>query len=303
MGELPTFLTLSLRIQVSIKNERSKPLSSNSVGMKAQANQGVLGGWIRISPLAKKVAEKYGVNILDVKGSGPSGRIVKNDIEKYKEESLSGFITPLKKMTSHCSLHLKVNVGRLMVLCSQINAQVEQTHGNKFSVNDFIIKSIIHAARAIPQINVSVENGSINPMEQIKVSVEISTEEGIVAPVIKEAEAKSMLELSKEVKSMVERARLKKLHKSECEGHSIVVSNLGELGIKTYDEVLHTQHALVITARAIEEKSVVVDGKKMLAQSMDIGLICDLRAVKRVLATRFLNEVKRLLENPTLMLI
>jgi len=208
-----------------------------------------------------------------------------------------------KTTIPHFYLHLEVDTVPLMELRQQINAQSEKTHGNKFSINDFVIKAVICATQAVPEVNASFNGDSIVQFGQIGVSVAISVEDGLVTPVIKDAASKSILQISKEVKEMAGRARDKKLMPNEFDGGTITISNLGAWGIQSFDAIVNPPQAVILSIGAIVDKPVVVNGEIVPGKRMDIGVSCDHRVVDGAVAAQFISEVKKLIENPALMLI
>ncbi len=208
-----------------------------------------------------------------------------------------------KTTIPHFYLHLEADTAALMTLRKQVNAQAEQTHGNKYSVNDFVIKAVICAAQAVPAVNASFNGDSIVEFEKIGVSVAIAVDDGLVTPVIKDAASKSMLQISQEVKAMAVRARDGKLLPNEFDGGTITISNLGAWGIESFDAIVNPPQALILSIGAIVEKPVVKDGQIVPGLRMNIGVSCDHRVVDGAVAAQFINEVKKLIENPALMLV
>ena len=317
------------------------------------ATTNAAGERIKVSPLARKIAAANDVDLNTISGTGPSGRIVKKDVEGKSGSAsaapakvagalaaaastlsapakaapapaaiaptVSGEdeIVPLSSMrriiadrllTSkttipHFYLHVEADTAPLMNMRKQVNAQAEQTHGNKYSVNDFILKAVISAAESVPDVNASFNGDSIAKFAQIGMSVAIAVEDGLVTPVIKDAANKSMLQISKEVKDFAVRARDKKLKPNEFDGGTITVSNLGAWGIESFDAIVNPPQAVIVSAGAIIHKPVVVNGEIVAGQRMNIGVSCDHRVVDGAVAAKFLSEVKKLIENPALMLV
>ncbi len=300
------------------------------------------GSRIKVSPFAKKLAAERGVDLGSVSGTGPSGRIVAADIENSKATSCATKASPVmvsapaasspaimpvvsgedkiiplggmrkiiaerlltsKQTIPHFYLHVEVDAAPLMELRKQVNAQAEQTHGNKFTFNDFVVKAMINACEKVPAVNASFSGDSIVQFANVGVSVAIAVEDGLVTPVVKNAQNKSMLEISKEIKGMAVRARDKKLAPSEFDSGTITISNLGAWGIESFDAIVNPPQAAIISVGGIIEKPVVKDGAIVPGVRMNIGLSCDHRVVDGAVAATYLNEVKNLLEKPSLMLI
>jgi len=310
---------------------------------------------IKASPLARKIAAEKGVDLTQLSGSGPAGRIVRSDVDKAgATPAASGQATAAaglaaaakaraaspapatpapqailptakegdqrielssmrriiadrlltsKQTIPHFYLHAEVDMAPLMALRGQINAQAEKTHGNKYSVNDFVLKAAINAAQAVPAVNASFAGDHIVQFASVGMSVAIAVEDGLVTPVIKNAESKSLLQISQEVKDMAARAKNKKLKPNEFDGGTITVSNLGAWGVEFFDAIVNPPQALIISVGAAIEKPVVKDGQIVAGLRMNVGISCDHRVVDGAVAAQFLAELKKLLEQPALMLI
>lgn len=299
------------------------------------------GSRIKVSPLARKIAAAKGVDLSTISGSGPGGRIVKNDVDNAQAKpstpaaccapaatapvakAINPTVTegdqilPLSSMRKiiaerlltskqtipHFYLHVEVDAAPMMEMRKQINAQADQTHGNKYSVNDFVVKAMINACQAVPAVNASFNGDSIVQFANVGVSVAIAVEDGLVTPVVKNAQAKSLLQISQEIKDMAVRARDKKLKPSEFDGGTITISNLGAWGIESFDAIVNPPQAAILSVGGIIEKAVSVGGQIKSGLRMNIGLSCDHRVVDGAVAATFLNEVKKLIEQPSLMLL
>jgi len=301
------------------------------------------GGRIKASPLAKKIAESEGVDLTAVSGTGPGGRIVKADVVAAPPSSspapapaappapavapVPAAISPVAEgadqivelssmrkiiaerlLTSkisipHFYLHLEVDAAPLMALRKQINAQSEASHGNKYSVNDFVVKALINASVTVPEANASFNGDHIVQFAHVGISVAIAVDDGLVTPVVKNAEQKSLLAISKEIKEMAIRARDKKLAPNEFDGGTVTISNLGAWGVESFDAIVNPPQAVILSVGGIIEKPVVKDGEIVPGLRMNLGVSCDHRVVDGAVGAKFLGEIKRLLENPALMLV
>jgi pyruvate dehydrogenase E2 component (dihydrolipoamide acetyltransferase) len=314
------------------------------------------GSRIKASPLARKIAAEKGVELQGISGTGPAGRIVKNDVEaassspkksadataasalaaavKSKAAAPSvpaaapaQAIIPVAKdgderielssmrkviasrlLTSkvtipHFYLHVEADATPLMTLRQQVNEQAEKTHGNKYSVNDFILKAVINAAQTVSAINASFAGDHIVKFKHIGLSVAIAVEDGLVTPVIKQAETQSLLAISKAVKDFAVRAKDKKLKPDEFDGGTITVSNLGAWGIESFDAIVNPPQAAILSVGAAIEKPVVKNGQIVPGLRMNLGLSADHRVVDGAVAAQFLSEVKKLIEQPAMMLL
>ena len=301
------------------------------------------GERLKASPLAKKIAESEGVDLSTVSGTGPGGRIVKADVvaapptsspspapapapapaatpapvaispvaegtDQIVELSSMRKIIAERLLTSkvsipHFYLHLEVDAAPLMALRKQINAQSEASHGNKYSVNDFVVKALINASVAVPEANASFNGDHIVQFARVGISVAIAVDDGLVTPVVKNAEQKSLLAISKEIKEMAIRARDKKLAPNEFDGGTVTISNLGAWGVESFDAIVNPPQAVILSVGGIIEKPVVKDGEVVPGLRMNLGVSCDHRVVDGAVGAKFLGEIKRLLENPALMLV
>ncbi len=316
------------------------------------------GERIKASPLARKIAADLNVDLGNVTGSGPAGRIVKKDVEsasssparkpssdasaaaalaasaKGKSSAPAAATAPpaqailptakegderielssMRKIIAsrlltskvtipHFYLHLEVDASPLMTLRKQVNDQAEKTHGNKFSVNDFILLATIRAAEAVPAINASFAGDHIVKFKHVGLSVAIAVEDGLVTPVIKKAETQSLLAISQAVKDFAKRAKDKKLKPDEFDGGTITVSNLGAWGIESFDAIVNPPQAAILSVGAAIEKPVVKNGQIVPGLRMNIGLSCDHRVVDGAVGAEFLAQIKKLLEQPALMLL
>jgi pyruvate dehydrogenase E2 component (dihydrolipoamide acetyltransferase) len=313
----------------------------------------------KASPLARKVAADLGVNLSTVTGSGPAGRIVRDDVEAAAKtpaapspasneasaaaalaaavktkaatpapgapapqailpvakdgDEIIGLSTMRKVIASrllaskvtipHFYLHVEVDAAPLLALRKQVNDQAEKTHGNKYSVNDFILKAVISAAQAVPAINASFAGDHIVRFRHVGLSVAIAVDDGLVTPVIKQAEKKSLLAISRAVKDFATRAKDRKLRPDEYDGGTITVSNLGAWGIESFDAIVNPPQAAILSVGAAIEKPVVKNGQIVPGTRMNLGLSCDHRVVDGAVAAQFLSEVRKLIEQPALMLL
>ena len=317
------------------------------------------GERLKASPLARKIAADLNVDLSDLTGTGPGGRIVKNDVEgassgtapkKSSEANAAAALAAAVKskaapvpaaaagpsiqailptakegderielssmrkiiasrlLTSkvtipHFYLHVEVDAAPLMALRKQVNDQADKTHGNKYSVNDFILKAVINAAQTVPAVNASFAGDHIVKFKHVGLSVAIAVEDGLVTPVIKKAETQSLLSISQAVKDFAKRAKDKKLKPDEFDGGTITVSNLGAWGIESFDAIVNPPQAAILSVGAAIAKPVVKNGQIVPGLRMNLGLSCDHRVVDGAVGAEFLSQVKKLLEQPALMLL
>ncbi|HSI12617.1 MAG TPA: pyruvate dehydrogenase complex dihydrolipoamide acetyltransferase [Chthoniobacter sp.] len=294
------------------------------------------GGRVKASPLAKKIAKEKGVELSNLSGTGPGGRIVAKDVEGAPAGGASSAKTsgpapvpatpagagdqkiPLSGMRRviaerllaskttipHFYLNIEVDAGPLMKFRAEANAASESAGGPKFTVNDFVLKAVIAAAVKVPAVNASFAGDSIIQYGNIQLSVAIAVEEGLVTPVIREAQKKSLREISESVKDLATRARSKKLTPNEYAGGTITVSNLGSYGIESFSAIINPPQSLIISVGAIVKKPVVnAKDEIVVGQRMAIGLSADHRVVDGAVGAQYLAELRKLVESPYLLLL
>ena len=292
------------------------------------------GERVKVSPLAKKIAAAKGVELSSLSGTGPGGRIVAKDVEGAGTSNvqratsnvqipatpagegdqrlpLSGMrrviaerLLASKTTIPHFYLHIEVDAGPLMKARAELNAVTEVSGGPKFTVNDFILKAVVSAAVKVPAVNASFAGDAIIQYGSVHLSVAIAVEDGLVTPVIRDAQKKSLREISEGVKDFAARARAKKLKPEEYAGGTITVSNLGSSGIDSFSAIINPPQAMILAIGAIVKKPVVnAKSEIVVGQRMSIGLSADHRVVDGAVGATYLAELRKLVENPTLMLL
>ncbi len=290
------------------------------------------GSRIKASPLAKKVAASAGVSLVGVSGTGPGGRIVAKDVpatsptpaapaakavasmpagEGDQKIPLTGMrrviaerLLTSKTTIPHFYLTIEVDAAPLMSLRAAANTASETAGGPKLTVNDFVLKAVVVAATKVPAVNASFTGDAIIQYGSIHLSVAISVDDGLVTPVIRDAQKKSLREISEGVKDLATRARSKKLKPDEYSGGTITVSNLGAYGIEQFCAIVNPPQAMIIAVGAVVKKPVVGAGDQIvIGQRMKITLSGDHRVVDGAVAATYLGELKKLIESPALMLL
>ncbi len=208
-----------------------------------------------------------------------------------------------KTTIPHFYLHTEVDAAPLATLRAEVNAAHEK-EGIKVSVNDFILKAVAVALTRVPKVNASFATDSVVEFSSVYLAVAVAVDDGLVTPVIKDAQAKSLLEINMEVKDLASRARNKKLKPEEYQGGTFTVSNLGAYGIDTFDAIINPPQAAILSVGALVKKPVVnKNGELAVGQRIDLGLSCDHRVVDGALGATFLAELRKLIESPVLMLL
>jgi pyruvate dehydrogenase E2 component (dihydrolipoamide acetyltransferase) len=298
------------------------------------------GDRVKASPLAKKLAADSGVDLGGVQGSGPGGRIVRADVEAAAQaapvtqkipvarppapkpqpvaatledkripltgmrKTIASRLLESKTTIPHFYLQAEIDAEPLARLRKEINAAAEAAGIGKITVNDFILKATAVAASRVPLANAAFEGESIIQYANVQLACAVAVEEGLVTPVIRAAQKKSLSQISGEIKDLAARARSKKLKPEEYQGGTITVSNLGGYGVEQFFAIINPPQAVIISVGAIVKKPVVNEAGQIVAgQRFIIGVSCDHRVVDGAVGAQFLGELKKLLESPPLMLI
>ncbi len=292
------------------------------------------GGRVKASPLARKMAAERGVTLSALTGTGPGGRIVRADV--LSAGSNGGAVTsglpvirpvvgpedvrvPLspirtiiasrllasKTQIPHFYLNIEVDAAPLMAFRAQANAAEEaKGSGIKFTVNDFILKAAAAAAVEVPSINAAFDGDAIVRFKNVNLAVAIAIDDGLVTPVIPEAQAKSLSDISAAVKDLAGRARENKLRPEEFANGTLTLSNLGAFGIDTFDAIINPPQAAILSIGAIVKKPVVdASGQLAVGQRLWIGMSCDHRVVDGAVGAAYLQALRKLIEAPALMLL
>ncbi len=297
-------------------------------------------GRVKSSPLARKLAHEKGVHLGSITGTGPGGRIVSKDVLAAKTGPgaalaaaassllssplpapvagpgdqlfpLSGMrrvvaerLLASKTQIPHFYLHIEVDAGPLMKMRGELNAGADPNSGTKLTVNDFILKAVISAAVKVPAVNSAFTPEGILQFGSVNLAVAVAVDEGLLTPVVRDAQKKSLREISESVKDLAVRARGKKLKPDEYQGGTITVSNLGAYGIEFFDAIINPPQAAIVSVGAVVKKPVVGPGDAIVAgQRLALGLSADHRVVDGAIAAQYMAELRKYLENPALLLL
>jgi pyruvate dehydrogenase E2 component (dihydrolipoamide acetyltransferase) len=207
----------------------------------------------------------------------------------------------------HFYLTMDCNIGKLLAAREEINAAAPKDKDGKpaykLSVNDFVIKAMAIALQRIPNCNVSWTEPGMLKHKHSDIGVAVAMPGGLITPIIRHAETKSLSTISSEMKDFAARARARKLKPNEYQGGTTAVSNLGMYGIKDFTAVINPPHATILAVGAGEERAVVVNGKVEAAHVMSVTLSCDHRAVDGALGAELIGAFKKLIENPVMMVV
>ncbi|MDP9291228.1 MAG: 2-oxo acid dehydrogenase subunit E2, partial [Verrucomicrobiota bacterium] len=209
-----------------------------------------------------------------------------------------------KTQIPHFYLNIEIDAEPLMKIRGQLNTALEAAGMGKLTVNDFILKATAVAVVRVPKVNATFDRDAIIEFGSVNLAVAVAVEDGLVTPVIRDAQTKSLREISEITKDLATRARNKKLKPEEYQGGTITVSNLGSYGIENFSAIINPPQAVILSIGAIVKKPVVNEKNEVVAgQRMSIGMSCDHRVVDGAIGAQYLGELRKLLENPTLMLI
>ena len=292
---------------------------------------------VKASPLARKLADQKGIDLTTITGTGPNGRIVKKDVlgaGSAPQASSSGAARvmspgiaqaediPVSQMRSviakrlqesknnapHFYLESEIEVGPLLELRKQLNSELADPSsdqpGLKISVNDFVLKAATEALRRVPAMNRSWEGKTIRQHPAVDIAFGVAIEDGLLTPVIRNADAKSITAIASEAKELIGKARSKKLSPNEMANSTFTVTNLGMFGVKGFYGIINTPNAGILSVGTTINRPVVRDnGSIEAAQIMNIGLSCDHRVVDGVVGAQFLQAIKKIIEQPALMFI
>ncbi|OUW16362.1 MAG: pyruvate dehydrogenase complex dihydrolipoamide acetyltransferase [Opitutales bacterium TMED158] len=300
------------------------------------------GGRVKASPLARKLAEQNGIDLTSLNGTGPNGRIVKKDVLAAESsgtakagdsratsvpvDSGPGIAEeadiPVSKMRTviaqrlreskntapHFYLESEIDVGKLIELRKEVNDELAELApeqgGAKFSVNDFILKAATEALRRVPEMNRSWNEKTIRQHSAVNISFGVAIDDGLLTPVIPDADAKGLKRISREAKELIAKARSKKLSPAEMSGSTFTVTNLGMFGVSSFYGIINTPNAGILSVGATVARPVVNDaGEIGIGRIMKIGLSCDHRVVDGAVGARFLQALKSILETPALILV
>jgi len=281
---------------------------------------------VKASPLAKKLAGDKGIDLTRIIGSGDGGRVVKRDVEWFKPGAfvaapsmMPGAVTkesfeeiPVSQMRKtiarrlseskftapHFYLTMEIDMDR----CADARESINAVAGTKISFNDFVIKAAAAALRQHPKVNSSWLDDRIRINHHINIGVAVAVEEGLLVPVVRFADSKTLSQINAEVKEYAQKAKDKKLQPSDWEGNTFTISNLGMFGIDEFTAIINPPDACILAVGGIKETPAIKNGKITRSSVMKVTLSCDHRVVDGVTGAKFLQTLKGFLENPVLLL-
>jgi pyruvate dehydrogenase E2 component (dihydrolipoamide acetyltransferase) len=308
-------------------------------------------GRIKISPLAKRIASNHKIDISNIQGSGPHGRVIKKDVlrelgveekitltnqkinvqddvseTKYKDFSprikdlysdreysispltgirkiVSNRLSESKRTIPHFYLRRTIKMDKLLTVRSELN-QSFQNSASKFSINDFIIKAVAKSLQDNPFCNVIWDTDQILQLKSSDISVAVAIEGGLITPIVRDAEKKSLQEISQEMKEKVKRAKAKQLQPEEYSGGSCSISNLGMMGVENFDAVINPPQASILAVGSTVQTPLISDkGEMYVGSSMSVTLSADHRVIDGAVGAGFLASIIEYLSNPLKLLV
>jgi pyruvate dehydrogenase E2 component (dihydrolipoamide acetyltransferase) len=310
------------------------PVEATEEAALAQQPQAMRKERVLASPVAKKIAAEKGVDLSLVKGSGPSGRIRRADVERYVAELKRPAVVPsleaealpcgaevkeMIPMTSmrktiarrlsesfrdvpHINQHMEVDMTEAIRLRQRAKEKIEAKHGVKLSLNDIFIKTVANTLRGHPLLNAKLQGDQIQVLKDINIGLAVALEDGLVVPAIERVDQKRLWEIAEERKDLVERARQSRLSLHEMERGTFTISNLGMYDLVSFTSIVNPPQSGILSVAKTMERPVVKDGEVVIRPIVGITLAVDHRIVDGAVAARFLQDVKDALEDPYLLL-
>ena len=284
---------------------------------------------LKASPLAKKIAEEKGINLTNIKGSGDGGRIIKKDIEENTEiissqnstniilpktigeesfdevpisqmrKTISKRLSESKFSSPHFYITMEINMDN----CIEGRKKINETSEVKISFNDIIIKATAAALRKHPMINSSYLEDKLRTNHHIHIGVAVAVKDGLLVPIIKFADNKSLSHISLEVKNLANRAKNKNLQPSDWEGNTFTISNLGMFGIDEFTAIINPNDSCILAVGGIKNTPIIKNGEIVPGNLMKVTLSCDHRIVDGAMGSAFLQTLKELIEDPIKILL
>ncbi len=286
---------------------------------------------VKASPVARRIAAEFGVDLASVKGSGPDGRVTETDVRAAAKskigarqpsapaikagESARIQLSGMRKIIAqrlveslgpipHFYLNIEIDAGPLMEAREELKSAGEGADAAKITVNDFVLKAVVQAAVKVPRVNTSFDGDAIVQYADIDLGVAVAIEDGLLTPVIRAAQNKSLREISEQVKDLAHRARNKRMKPEEFQGGTFTVSNLGGMGIDSFSAVINPPQGFILAIGRITKVPVLDDCDQIVVgHRMSITMSCDHRVIDGALGAEYLKELRHLLENPALLLV
>ena len=292
---------------------------------------------VKASPVARRIAAELGVDLGSVKGTGPEGRVTETDVRAAAKGvaavanrgqtqpprpaapkpgpgsriQLSGMrkgiaerLVQSKAPVPHFYLNIDIDAGPLMEARAELKSAGEDSDTSKITVNDFVLKAAVMAAVKVPRVNASFDNDAIVQYADVDLGIAVAIEDGLLTPVIRAAQDKSLREISELAKDLANRARNKRMKPEEFQGGSFTVSNLGGMGIDSFSAIINPPQGFILAVGKINKMPVIDHcDQVIIGHRMSIWMSCDHRVIDGALGAVYLKELRHLLENPALLLV
>jgi pyruvate dehydrogenase E2 component (dihydrolipoyllysine-residue acetyltransferase) len=287
---------------------------------------------VKASPVARRIAAELGVDLFSVKGTGPEGRVTETDVRAAAKskpgapaakvpaavkagESARIQLSGMRKIIAqrlveslgpvpHFYLDIDINAAPLMEAREELKSAGEGADAAKITVNDFVLKAAVQAAVKVPRVNASFDGDAIVQYADIDLGIAVAIEDGLLTPVIRAAQNKSLREISELAKDLAHRARNKRMKPEEFQGGTFTVSNLGGMGIDSFSAVINPPQGFILAVGKITKVPVVDDCDQIIVgHRMSLTMSCDHRVIDGALGAEYLKELRHLLENPALLLV
>ena len=293
---------------------------------------------VKASPAARRIAAELGVDLYSVKGTGPEGRVTETDVRgAAKSKTVEAGVSPTGKQPTrlplqagesariqlsgmrkiiaqrlveslgpvpHFYLQIDVNAGPLMEAREELKSAGEGADAAKITVNDFVLKAAVQAAVKVPRVNASFDGDAIVQYADVDLGIAVAIEDGLLTPVIRAAQNKSLREISELAKDLAHRARNKRMKPEEFQGGTFTASNLGGMGIDSFSAVINPPQGFILAIGKITKVPVIDHCDQIVVgHRMSITMSCDHRVIDGALGAEYLKELRHFLENPALLLV
>jgi pyruvate dehydrogenase E2 component (dihydrolipoamide acetyltransferase) len=301
--------------RVEVKAEVKEEVPARGVAAEATG-----GERVKASPVAKKLAEEHGIDLSRIKGSGPGGRITREDVEAVMAGGVAAAAAPplegkLQKMTTmqtiiadrtakskvgapHFYVGIEVDMTQAISLQANLKPKVQAETGLNLSLTEILVKAVALTLREYPRANVTLDGDKIKFLPEINIGVVVALEEGLLIPVIRKAETKSLSQITKETKELAARARAGQLKPEEYGNGSISISNMGMFGIDHFAAIINQPEAAMLAVGRVVEKPVAINGMIAVRPMMSMTISCDHRLLYGAHAAQFLGKLRAILEGP-----
>ena len=323
-GAAAAAVTESVAAAVTESVAATQSAAESAPGAAAESASAAVSGRVLSSPLVRRLARERSIDLGSVLGSGPHGRIVKRDVESYAGGALPAVggerlaprvakassmrrtiarrLTESMQTIPHYYLTVDVDIAPLSAARKAMNAELEAA-GRKVSLNDLIIKAAAVALRRVPEVNASWMGKEIHYHQVVDISIAVAVEEGLMTPVIRDADRKGIAQIAGEVRDLAARARDKKLQPEEMTNGTFSISNLGMFGIEEFTAVINPPEGAILAVGTIRNEPVVEDGAIVPGRRMRFTMSCDHRIIDGATGAKFMAAFKRIVESPLNMLI